>query len=148
VTSRARLIDDDLLARFIVEEAPDLPGSSEAPIYTTGLWYHRLARAFAALSVRGALSKRLDTTDSALASAVLGSVSFLPEAIGLVSLRDLAWPMGRLVGEGARLNVMSLEALAAAIHLDAEIHLSERGRNPKLVAAAEERGIPVRLVAT
>ncbi|MCU1372654.1 MAG: hypothetical protein JWO77_3848 [Ilumatobacteraceae bacterium] len=47
----------------------------------------------------------------------------------------------------ARLNLISVEALAAAIHLDADICMQTPGHNPHLAAAATERGIPVHLVA-
>ncbi|MGH9185382.1 MAG: hypothetical protein ACRD0U_06160, partial [Acidimicrobiales bacterium] len=70
----------------------------------------------------------------------------LPGSIGLASLRSLGWPMGQLVSGGVRLNLMSLEALAAAEHLDAEICLAEADHNPPLRDAAEKRGVRVRLI--
>lgn len=46
-----------------------------------------------------------------------------------------------------RLNLMSLEALAAAEQLGAEICLAIADENPQLIAAAQQIGIPARLVA-
>ena len=90
-------------------------------IATTGLWYHRLCRALADEKVVGSISRQLGDVDDAVASAVLGTVIDLPDTIELVSLRRLGWPMGELVHSGARLNLLSLEALAAAQQLSAEI---------------------------
>ena len=71
----------------------------------------------------------------------------LPETINLISLRELAWPIAQLLSDGVRLNLMSLEALAAAEQLGAEICLAIADENPQLIAAAQQRGIPTRLVA-
>jgi hypothetical protein len=54
--------------------------------------------------------------------------------------------MAHLVGEGVRLNLMSLEALAAASHLHGELCLAVADENPSLLAAAQARTIAIRLV--
>ncbi|HWE71329.1 MAG TPA: hypothetical protein VG205_13255 [Acidimicrobiales bacterium] len=54
--------------------------------------------------------------------------------------------MARLVDEGVRLNPVSLEALAAAEHLGAELCLAAADENPPLIEAAVARGIPTRLL--
>jgi hypothetical protein len=54
--------------------------------------------------------------------------------------------MARLIDQGVRLNLMSLEALAAAEHLGAEICMSARDENPLLLAAAVTHGTPARLI--
>jgi hypothetical protein len=77
---------------------------------------------------------------------VVRAVTGLPETVGLVSLRELAWPMARLLDDGIRLNLLSLEALAAAEQLDAELCLASIDQNPRLLAAAGARGMPIRLV--
>ena len=74
------------------------------------------------------------------------AISSLTHEVGLLSLRELSWPMARLLVDGVRLNVMSLEALAAAELLDAEICLAEFDRNVPLVSAARAREVPVRFV--
>jgi hypothetical protein len=68
----------------------------------------------------------------------------LPESIGLISLRDLAWPMAASLASGARLDLMSLEALTAAEHLGAEICLATLDENPALLDAARARQVPIR----
>ena len=70
----------------------------------------------------------------------------LPDSIDLVSLRELAWPMARLVDDGVRLNLMSLEALAAAEYLAAELCLAVADENPPLLAAAQARTIGISLL--
>jgi len=60
----------------------------------------------------------------------------LPDDVGLVSLRDI----GPLIGQlrvSHQLNLLGAEALAAAVHLGAEVHLSVR--SPALEAALISR---------
>ena len=77
----------------------------------------------------------------------MAAVAELPEDIELVSLRALAWPMGELVHAGTRLNLLSLEAVAAARHLRAELCLAEADDNEPLRIAAGALGVPLRVIA-
>jgi len=140
------LVDDHLLLRVLLDDEPRSLRPGGASIATTGLWYHRLCRALTDTTVIGALSRRLGAIDETIAAGVLGAVVELPEAIDLVSLRLLGWPMGELVATGARLNLLALEALAAAQHLGAEICLATDDRNDALRATATDLGIGVRTV--
>lgn len=70
----------------------------------------------------------------------------LPDVIELVSLRTLGWPMGELVRSGTRVNLLSLEALAAARHLGAEICLAAQDVNEPLRRAAKDLSVPLRVV--
>jgi hypothetical protein len=54
--------------------------------------------------------------------------------------------MGALVHEGAHLNLLSLEALAAARHLDADVCLAAADANDPLRSAATAFGVTVRTV--
>ena len=98
------------------------------------------------MAVVGSLTRQLGSVDPAVAAEVLGSVIELPDTIEVVSLRTLGWPMGELVDTGARLNLLSLEALAAARHLSAELCLAEVDDNTPLRDAATESAVPVRIV--
>lgn len=139
------LLDDHLLLRVLLDpDDTDLP--LVGTLATTGLWYHRLGRALLASPVVGALSRQLGDVDEEISAGVVGAVTTLPAAIELVSLRTLAGPMAALIAEGTRLNLLSLEALAAARHLDATICLGADDVNAPLVAAAEQRGVPVEVV--
>ncbi len=139
------LLDDHLLLRVLLG-ADDIDPPLVGPFATTGLWYHRLGRALLASPVLGALSRRLGDVDEEISAGVVAAVTALPEHIDLVSLRSLAGPMATLVAEGTRLNLLSLEAIAAARHLGATIHLAAEDLNAPLVAEAERRDIDVEVV--
>ncbi len=141
------LVDDHLLLRVLLEDEPPSLRPAGAAIATTGLWYHRLCRALADDAVRGSMSRRLGDVDITVAADVLAAVVELPAAVELVSLRALGWPMGGLVHAGARLNLLSLEALAAARHLSAEVCLAAVDDNEPLRAAAHAFGVGVRTVS-
>ena len=68
----------------------------------------------------------------------------LPDSIGLISLRELAPQMGELRRHHS-LNVLGMEALAAAKRLDADVFLS--AASPKLQAALAREGLSVRIGA-
>ena len=82
-----------------------------------------------------------------LAQFAIEAVTTLPDHVRLVSLRALALPMARLVEGGAGLNLLALEALATAEHLDAELCMAPHDVNPRLVSAAEERDVLVRVIS-
>jgi hypothetical protein len=140
------VVDDHLLLDILLkEEPPDLRRPGER-VFTTGLWYHRLCRALGNRAVTGSLSRSLGSVDSVVATAAVRAATALPDTIGLLSLRELAWPMARLLDDGVRLNLMSLEALAAAEEQGAELCLAAVDENPQLLAAASVRGRPARLI--
>ena len=141
------LVDDHLLLRVLLDDEPPSLRPAPAAIATTGLWYHRLCRAVADDAVVGTISRRLGGVDEAVAAGVVRAVIDLPETIELVSLRTLGWPMASLLHEGARLNLLSLEALAAARHLDADVCLAAADENAPLREAAASFDVLVRIVS-
>ena len=140
------VVDDHLLLRILLDDEPgDLrPGGGR--VFTTGLWYHRLCRSLGDRAVAGTFSRALGRAEPGVAAAAIEALTRLPDWIDLLSLRELAWPMARLIHDGVRLNLMSLEALAAAEHLDAELCLAVADENPPLVEAAQTRTTAVRLL--
>jgi hypothetical protein len=140
------LVDDHLLLRTPLDDEPPSLRTADTRLATTGLWYHRLCRALSDDAVVGSMSRRLGAVDDATTAQVLGAVVELPETIELISLRDLAWDMATLVHQGPRLNLLGLEALAAARHLAADICLAGPDDNPPLRAAARACGIPIRTI--
>ncbi|MDP9073880.1 MAG: hypothetical protein M3N98_06815 [Actinomycetota bacterium] len=70
----------------------------------------------------------------------------LPDTIRLLALRALAWQMAGLLDDGVRLNLLSLEALAAADQHGAELCLAAIDEYPQLLAAAAARRSPARLI--
>lgn len=141
------LLDDHLLLRILLNDEPSSLRPEPASLATTGLWYHRLCRALGDQTVIGSMSRMLGGVEESVAESVLGLVIELPDSIQTVSLRTLSWPMGQLISSGARLNLLALEALAAAQHLTAEICLAEVDANAPLRSAALELGVAVRTVA-
>jgi hypothetical protein len=140
------IIDDHLLLRLLLEDEPPELRPNGAAIGTTGLWYHRLCRALSDQTVVGSISRRLGQVDKSVAAGVIEAVIELPDSIELLSLRSLGWPMADLVHGGARLNLLSLEALAAARHLSAEICLADVDTNQPLIASSRKFGVSVRSV--
>ncbi len=141
------VVDDHLLLRLLLDDEPHDLRPTGAAVATTGLWYHRLCRAVADPRVVGALSRALGGVDDQVAEAATRAVVTLPEEIDLISLRALAWPMAERLAAGIRLNLLSLEALAAADHLGADICLAAVDDNAPLRAAADRRGVTVRVIA-
>jgi hypothetical protein len=140
------VVDDHLLLRILLDDEPLELRPGGGRVFTTGLWYHRLCRSLGDRSVVGVFSRALGRADAPVAAKAIEAVTRLPDSIDLLSLRELAWPMARLVDDGVRLNLMSLEALAAAEHLDAELCLAVADENPPLVEAAQTRTTSVRLL--
>ena len=137
------LVEDHVLLGVLLDDEPTSLRPRGSALATTGLWYHRLCRALADQGVVGSMSRRLGTVDDTVAAEVINAVIDLPDNIELVSLRTLGWPMGELVHAGARLNLLSLEALAAARHLSADVCLAAADENAPLRAAAESFGVSV-----
>lgn len=146
MTRRAVVVDDHILLRLLLDDEPAELRPLGAVVATTGLWYHRLCRALSSTVVTGSLSRSLGRADADIAAAAVRAATALPETIGLVSLRDLSWPMADSLVAGVRLNLMSLEALAAAEHLDAEICMASVDENPQLLEAAASRMVATRLI--
>ena len=141
------VVDDHLLLRILLDDEPSELRPGGGRVFTTGLWYHRLCRSVGDRSVVGVFSRSLGRAEPSVAAAVIEAVTRLPDSIELLSLRELAWPMASLVDDGVRLNLMSLEALAAAEHLEAELCLAAADENPPLLTAARTRAATVRLIA-
>jgi hypothetical protein len=146
VSDKRYVVDDHLLLRIILDDEPQTLRPDGGRVFTTGLWYHRLCRSTGDRSVIGVFSRALGRVDPLVAAAAIEAVTRLPDSIELLSLRELAWPMARLVDDGVRLNLVSLEGLAAAEHLDAELCLGAAGENPPLLAAARARITTVRIL--
>ena len=93
------------------------------------------------------MSRRLGGLTTSAAVEVVATVVRLPSSIELVSLRELGWEMAQLLTRGLRLNLLSLEAIAAARHLEAEICLADTDHNHSLVEAAQKIRVPLRFVS-
>ncbi len=127
------LVDDRLLS--VVLRGEDLPGPLDGGdvLYTTGYWYVRLCQAVLGAADRpGSLSGPIAALPAGRREQAVTAVLELPEEIGLLSLRPLAPVIGRLRARH-QLNVLGMEALAAAVELGAGVALSST--SPRLEAA-------------
>ena len=134
------LVDDQHLGAILRSDSPLGP---DTEVFTTGYWYVRLCQAILTGSAQpGKLSAPFRNLPEPTRSRAVDALLVLPERIGLVSLRDLGPTIGRLRSRH-QLNILGMEALAAATYLDAHVHLS--AGSPKLEAAlvAENRTVTV-----
>ena len=112
------LIDDQLLAQVLRGRTPKSIASKE--LYTTGYWYVRLCQAVLGANQRtGMLSRPFAELPPPLRDRALNSLLELPDEIGLISLRQLGPAIAHLRGFH-QLNILGIEALAAAHHLQAQ----------------------------
>lgn len=133
-----QLVDDHVLGSIL---RGDRPPTTDARIFTTGYWYVRLCQAvLTATAQPGQLSGPFLDLPEPVRSRAIDALLVLPEEIGLVSLRSLGPSIGRLRARH-QLNILGMEALAAAIHLQAHVHLS--AASPRLEAALEAEGLTV-----
>lgn len=136
------LIDDQALGAM-------LRGSTPRPLRrrqlaTTGYWYVRLCQAVLAAAERpGTRLAPFDALPPDQRDRAIAALVELPDEIELLSLRTLAPVIGRLRRSYA-LNALGIEALAAAVVLDAAVYLS--APSPLLEAALTAEGRPVRRV--
>jgi len=132
------LIDDQLLGAVLRGSTPRALRRSD--FATTGYWYVRLCQAvLAAADRRGVLSGPFADLPEGLRSRAIAAALELPEEIDLLSLRHLAPDIGRLRPRHA-LNILGMEALAAAIRLQAEVVLSTSSPRLEAALAAEQCG--------
>ena len=137
-----RLVDDQWLGRILRDGQPaELPGD----IFTTGCWYVRLCQAVLRADARpGRLSGPFRDLPEVRREQAIRAVLALPSSIGLLSLRDLAPLMGQL-RQHHDLNLLGSEALAAAVHLGASVHLSAPA--PRLMDALGQEGCAVEVLS-
>lgn len=128
-----QLIDDQLLGAVLRGEPPPAAGTA---VFTTGYWYVRLCQAVLGASDRpGVLSGPFEALPVEDRDRAIQALLELPEAIGLVSLRELAPTIGQL-RRRHQLNILGLEALAAALHLEADVYLA--ASSPRLQDALQQ----------
>lgn len=116
------IVDDQLLFGVLSGRGPASVRAavSSGEVFTTASWYYRLGRAVTAGSGTGSLSGRFEALDEPTRELVRNALEVLPEEIGLLHLRVVVPVMQALSGRH-RLNFVNVEALAAALLLDATI---------------------------
>lgn len=116
-----QLIDDQLLGAVLRGRTPP---RRRANVFTTGYWYVRLCQAVLASSTTsGVLSTPFASLPAPTRDRAIQALVELPDQIGLVSLRELGPIIGQLRNRHD-LNILGMEVLAAAVHLEAHVYLS------------------------
>ncbi|MCY4663412.1 MAG: hypothetical protein OXC00_01960 [Acidimicrobiaceae bacterium] len=136
-----QIVDDQLLGELL---RGGHPPRTDEPAYTTGYWYVRLCQAVLGASERtGALSQPFAGQPANLRDQAIRRLLELPNEIGLVSLRTLG-PLIARHRRRHRLNALGREALAAAVHLGADVFLSVP--SPRLEGALRAEGLHVEVL--
>ena len=131
------LIDDQLLGQVLRGATPRSLAARE--LYTTGYWYVRLCQAALGANERtGVLSRPFSELAPDLRVKALKAVLDLPDSIGMLSLRELGPTIAEL-RQHHQLNILGIEALAAASLLGAHVHLS--APSPMLETALESENL-------
>lgn len=140
----AIVIDDhllfDVLAGRTTEALQD--EARRGGLFTTGTWYYRLARAIGAGPGTGRLSRRLELLTAPEARRITAALDELPAEVGLLSLRVVV-PVMQALRVRQTLNMLSAEALAAAVILEASLLVSVD--SPLLRAGAADLAVGYRV---
>jgi hypothetical protein len=137
------LIDDQHLGAVLRGRPPRVLASKE--LYTTGYWYVRLCRAVLGAQARtGVLSRPFSDLPDEMRGRALAAALELPADIGLLSFRELGPTIAQL-REHHQLNILSVEALAAATRLQAQVYLS--APSPQLEQALKSANLKVNVQA-
>lgn len=115
------LIDDRLLVAHLLDVKVALPRRSE--LHTTAYWYYRACRA-AVAGGAGQLSGPFRALPPEEQAQAIQSLLQLPESIGLPESRRLVPEMADVSRRHPRLNLLNIEATAAARLLSARVLLS------------------------
>ena len=122
--------------RLLIEEL--LVGSRRpgVQLHTTAYWYYRACRA-AVLGAGGHLSGPFRELEPQDQERTISAMLQLPNDIGLPDTRQLVPLMVEIAGRHPKLNLLNLEAVAAARALAATIWLSPEAANGVLPAVLD-----------
>ncbi len=137
-TSSTLLIDDRLLVAHLLEAPLPLPEHSS--LATTTYWYYRACRA-AASGGSGQLSGPFRALDSRRQGEAIGAMLRLPDRIGLPDGRPLVPEMVAVHRRHPQLNLLNIEAAAAARLLAARVALSPAAADGVLPAILDDEHI-------
>ena len=139
------VVDDhlllDVLAGTLTDSFRQLLGEHE--FATTPSWYYRLSRALASQRTQGSLTRRFAELAAGKQRQLETALTLLPSTVAMVDAR-IAVPVMVAVAEMSRANLLTAEALAAALILEAEIAVSTE--SAVLLEAAKAARVAVHLV--
>ena len=120
------IVDDQLLLSVLAgQESDSLLSARSNGVATTLCWFYRLSRAIAAGSTTGALSRRFSALSAPHQAQVISLVDELPADIITLDSRTVV-PVMSALSSVAPANVLTTEAVATALVLDADIAVSVR----------------------
>jgi hypothetical protein len=131
------VVDDRLLIEELLVGIDHLGQS----IHTTTYWYYRACRA-AVAGAGGHLSGPFRDVPRAEQQRAISSMLQLPANIGLPEARHTVPRMVDVATRHPTLNILNVEAVAAASVLEAAIWLSPAGAAGVLPGVLDEEGIP------
>jgi hypothetical protein len=130
------LVDDHAISHLLRKRT--LPIADGAVLYTTNFWYYRLCHAFYKSIKVGRLSSPYADADASERRRLEDRLLAIDDVVNIVPLRELAPAMGRL-SQHYVMSTLSLEALAAALHLQANVY--GVAKSPGLEAALRLEGL-------
>lgn len=135
------VLDDRLLIKELLTGL-DRPG---AKLHTTSYWYYRACRV-AVAGAGGHLSGPFQELPVDEQQRAIASMLQLPEEIGFPQSRHIVPLMVAVAGRHRKLNLLNLEAVAAAHFLQATVWLSPEGASGILPDVLEAEKIAWRTV--
>jgi hypothetical protein len=132
------LIDDRLLVAHLLGAEPGLV--DHGSLHTTTYWYYRACRA-AVAGAAGQLSGPFRALPPAEQETAVQAMLRLPERIGLPDARRLAPEMVGVHRRHTMLNLLNVEAAAAARLLSAKVLLSSRAAEGVLPSVLDQERI-------
>jgi hypothetical protein len=132
------LIDDRVLVAYLLGSRVNIPKRSE--LHTTAYWYYRACRAAIAGGV-GQLSGPFRALHPDEQAQAIQSLLLLPESVGLPESRRLVPEMAEVSRRHPQLNLLNIEATAAARLLSARVLLSPSAARGVLVEILEDERI-------
>ncbi|MCC5950908.1 MAG: hypothetical protein JJU45_02315 [Acidimicrobiia bacterium] len=132
------LVDDRLLVAHLTGSR--VLGRLRASLHTTTYWHYRACRA-AVLGAGGQLSGPFEGLDEVDQGRAIAAMLHLPDTISLPDPRPLVPAMVDISSRHPRLNVMNVEAAAAARLLGARVLLSPPTANGALAPVLDTEGL-------
>jgi hypothetical protein len=136
--TNSALIDDRLLVAYLLDAELTLP--KQAELFTTAYWYYRACRAAVAGSA-GQLSGPFRALPADEQARAVQGLLQLPERVGLPDSRRLVPEMADVARRHPPLNLLNIEATAAARLLGARVLLSPPASRGILPAALTDEDI-------
>ena len=138
------LLDDHLLLKELIVGLPAVHPTHR--VHTTTYWYYRACRA-GALGSNGKLSSAFGAVPPDRQLRALSALLRLREDIGLPDPRSVVPSMVELAERHPRLNLLNLEAAAAARELGATVWLSEPAASGILPSVLDAERVDWKVVA-